>query len=60
MSKQLEHVVFFNLGELDQEQENKLQDIIQTMRSIPGVLDLSFDKNISPSRAQGKIFTKMS
>jgi hypothetical protein len=54
MSREVEHVVFFNFGgEISQEQENLLQECIAAMKVIPGLIEISFGKNISPARAQG-------
>jgi hypothetical protein len=52
--KQCEHVVFFNLGDLTQEQEQELSSIIHNMKEkIDGVIDINIGKSFTTERSNG-------
>jgi hypothetical protein len=54
MHKRCEHIVFFNLGDLTNEQETELQQIIGGIREgIDGVLDISIGRSFTTERASG-------
>ncbi|KAL9649016.1 hypothetical protein ABK040_008394 [Willaertia magna] len=50
----VEHVVFFKLKDISEEQERSLKEQVeQLVNKIDGVLSIVFGRNISPERSQG-------
>ncbi|KYQ93511.1 hypothetical protein DLAC_06209 [Tieghemostelium lacteum] len=43
----VEHILFMHLKDLTESEEKGLLDKIEEMRSLPGVLNISFGKNFS-------------